>query len=56
MESEKIDIKKAMLKEDRKNLEIGLKAQIAGALWGRDEYYKIILPADNQFREATKGF
>ncbi len=56
VESEKINVEQSILIEDRINLKIRLKAQIAASLWGRDEYYKIILPTDNQFRAAIKGF
>jgi hypothetical protein len=41
---------------DKKYLKTRIKAQIAAALWGRDEYYNIILPTDNQVVTAINSF
>ncbi len=54
--SEKIEFDRATLKTDFDFLKINIKAQVAASLWGRDEYYQIILPTDNQVVTAINSF
>ena len=54
--SEKIKFDRSAITADRKYIKTRIKAQIAASLWGRDEYYKIILPADNQIITAINSF
>ena len=54
--SEKIEFDRSAIAEDSKYIKTRIKAQIAATLWGRDEYYKITLPADNQVVTAVNSF
>lgn len=54
--SQNIEFDRSAIAKDSKYLKRRIKAQIAASLWGRDEYYKIILPTDNQVVVAIKSF
>ncbi len=54
--SQKIEFDRSASTADKKYLKTRIKAQIAAALWGRDEYYNIILPTDNQVVTAINSF
>jgi hypothetical protein len=54
--SEKIDFDSSALSKDTDYIKTRIKAQVAATLWGRDEYYQIILPTDNQVVNAMGGF
>ena len=54
--SEKIEFDRSAIAKDSKYIKTRIKAQIAATLWGRDEYYKITLPADNQVVTAVNSF
>ncbi len=54
--SQKIEFDRSTIAKDNKYLKHRIKAQVAASLWGRDEYYKIILPTDNQVIAAIKSF
>ena len=54
--SEKIEFDRSAITEDRNFLKTRIKAQIAAVLWGRDEYYQITLPTDNQVVTAINSF
>jgi carboxyl-terminal processing protease len=54
--SEKIKFDRSAVAEDSKYIKTRIKAQIAATLWGRDEYYKITLPTDNQVVTAVNSF
>ena len=54
--AQKIEFDRSAITKDNKYLKRRIKAQLAAALWGRDEYYKIILPTDNQVTAAIKSF
>ena len=54
--SEKIEINQTALSKDTNYIKTRIKAQVAATLWGRDEYYQIILPTDNQVVNAMGGF
>lgn len=54
--SQNIEFDRSAITEDHKYLKRRIKAQVAAALWGRDEYYKITLPTDNQVITAIKSF
>ncbi len=56
LNSQKIEFDHSTITEDRKYLKTRIKAQIAAALWGRDEYYNITLPTDNQVVTAINSF
>jgi len=56
VESQNIEFDRSHLDGDYEYLKIRIKSQIAASLWGRDEYYKIILPTDNQAAAAIKSF
>lgn len=50
------DIDKAELAEDILYLKAVLKAEIAGAIWGRGAYYQVLVTGDTQVVEARKLF
>jgi len=54
--SQEIKYDNSIFTKDSKYLKTRIKAQIAASLWGRDEYYKIILPTDNQVVAAINSF
>ena len=54
--SEKIEFVRSAIADDSKYIKTRIKAQIAATLWGRDEYYKIILHTDNQVDAAINSF
>ena len=54
--SEKIEFVRSAIADDSNYIKTRIKAQIAATLWGRDEYYKIILPTDNQVGAAINSF
>ena len=54
--SEKIEFDRPTIAEDSKYIKIRIKAQVAASLWGRDEYYQITLPTDNQVITAINSF
>jgi carboxyl-terminal processing protease len=54
--SQKIEFDRSAITEDREYLKIRIKARLAALLWGRDEYYNITLPADNQVVAAINSF
>ena len=54
--SQKIEFDNSALAGDSEYLKIRIKAQVAASLWGRDEYYKISLPIDNQVVKAINSF
>ena len=54
--SEKIEFDRSAITKDIKYIKTRLKAHIAATLWGRDEYYKISLPTDNQVVTAINSF
>lgn len=54
--SQNIEFDRSAITEDHKYLKRRIKAHVAAALWGRDEYYKITLPTDNQVITAIKSF
>ncbi len=54
--SEKIEFDRPTIPEDSKYIKIRIKAQVAASLWGRDEYYQITLPTDNQVITAINSF
>lgn len=54
--SQKIEFDHSAITEDSKYLKTRIKAQVAASLWGRNEYYKITLPTDNQVVVAIKSF
>jgi carboxyl-terminal processing protease len=54
--SEKIEFDRSAITEDCKYIKTRIKAQVAALLWGRDEYYQILLPTDNQVITAINSF
>jgi len=54
--SEKIKINQPALSKDTNYIKTRIKAHVAATLWGRDEYYQIILPTDNQVVNALGCF
>jgi carboxyl-terminal processing protease len=54
--SEKIEFNRSIIGNDTKYIKTRIKAQIAATLWGRDEYYQIMLPTDNQVVTAINSF
>ncbi|MBU0529630.1 S41 family peptidase [bacterium] len=54
--SEKIKFDRSAITKDSNFIKTRIKAQVAASLWGRDEYFKIILPTDNQFIVAINSF
>ncbi len=54
--AKKIDFNEADFEKDLGYIENVLKAEIASSLWGKDEYYAILLQKDNQAQEALKYF
>jgi carboxyl-terminal processing protease len=54
--SQDIEYDNSKFAKDGAYLKTRIKAQIAASLWGRDEYYKIILPTDNQVVAAINSF
>ena len=56
LNSEKIEFDRSAITGDSAYIKTRLKSQIAATLWGRDEYYKITLPTDNQVVTAVNSF
>ena len=54
--SEKIKFDCSTIENDIKYIKTRIKAQVAASLWGRDEYYQIMLPTDNQVITAVNSF
>jgi len=54
--AQKIEFDRLAVIKDLEFLKTNIKAQVAASLWGRDEYYKIILPTDNQVVTAINSF
>lgn len=53
---EKVEIDTSILVKDRKYLSIILKAEVAGAKWGKDERWGVRIQADNQILKALEYF
>ena len=54
--SEGVEFDEVELDKDIEHLETVMKAEIAGALWGKQAYYHIRVSGDVQVQEATSHF
>ena len=56
LEEKELEVTEEELTEDWEFLRNRLKAEIAGAIWGKNNLYKLILNSDLQVLEALKHF